>query len=95
MKRRIAVLMSVLFVLSLAMIAVAAEMQKGTIKGVDTKAGTITFCQEGTDRDMTLKADKSIDLNMVQPFTKVEVTVEKDVVKSIKEIQRPKANYGC
>jgi putative cell wall-binding protein len=67
MKSKTAVLISVLVVLSLAVVAFAAEMQKGTIKDVDIQAGTITFCQEGTTTDMTLKADKSIDLTTVKP----------------------------
>jgi hypothetical protein len=95
MKRNAAILISVLFVMSLAVIAFAAEMQKGTIKSVDIKAGTITFCQEGTTTDMTLKADKSVDLHMVKPEMKAEITVDMNTVKNIKEIMRPKANYGC
>ncbi len=96
MKRTVAVLVSALFILSLATMAVAAEMmQKGTIKGVDSKAGTITFCPEGSSMDMMLKADKGVDLDMVKPGTKAEVTVEKDLVKGIKEIKRPKAAVGC
>ena len=100
-KRTIAILVSALFVLSLATMAVAADMmqkemmQKGTIKSVDSKAGTITFCPEGSSMDMTLKADKSVDLSTVKPNTKAEVTVEKDMVKGIKELRRPKASYGC
>ena len=95
MKRSIAVLISVVLIVALASIAFAAEAQKGTIKGVDSKAGTITFCQEGTSDNITLKADKSIDLSKVKPDTKAEVTVDKGTVKDIKEIKKPKAAVGC
>ncbi len=95
MKRFIAVLISVVFMVALASIALAAETQKGTIKGVDSKAGTITFCQEGTSNNITLKADKGIDLSKVKPDMKAEVTVDKDTVKDIKEMKKPKAAVGC
>jgi hypothetical protein len=95
-KRTAAVVIAALVVLSLATVAVAAEMmQKGTIKGVDSKAGTITFCPEGSNMDMVLKADKGVDLSVVKPNTKAEISVEKDRLKSIKELRRPKAPVGC
>jgi len=95
MRRSVAVLIVVAFMVSLAGIAFAAEMQKGTIKEVDPKAGTITFCQEGTTNNITLKADKSIDISKVKPDTKAEVTVDMGTVKDIKEMKKPKAAVGC
>ncbi len=95
MKRFIAVLISIVFIVVLASIAFAAETQKGTIKGVDSKAGTITFCQEGTSNNITLKADKGVDLSKVKPDMKAEVTVDKDTVKDIREMRKPKAAVGC
>lgn len=96
MKRNAAILISVLVLLSLAAVAFAAETRKGTIKAVDIKAGTITFCPEGTTSDMTLKADRGIDLSTVKPETKAEVTVDKGTVKGIKEMKMPrKAPVGC
>ena len=95
MKRSAAILMTVLVIAALASLAIAAETQRGTIKNVDIKAGTITFCPEGTTNDLTLKADKSIDLGAVKPETKAEVTLDMNTVKGIKEIKRPKASYGC
>ena len=95
MKRLAAVLISVVVIIVLTGVAFAAETRKGTIKEVDTKAGTITFCPEGTTKDITLKADKSVDLSKVKPDTKAEVTLDKDTVKDIKEIKRPKAAVGC
>jgi hypothetical protein len=95
MKRFAAVLISIVLILSLAAIAFAAETQTGTIKSVDPKAGTITFCPEGTTKDMTLKADKSVDLSKVKPDTKAEVTLDKETVTDIKEMKRPKAAVGC
>jgi len=95
MKKGTAILISVIFIVSLAAIAFADETRKGTVKGVDTKAGTITFCPEGTTKDMTLKADKSVDLDKVKPETKVEVTLDNNTVKGIKEMKKPKAPVGC
>jgi len=95
MNRLTAVLISVVLIVVLASIASAAETQKGTIKAVDSNAGTITFCQEGTRDNITLRADKSIDLSKVKPDTKAEVTLDKDTVKDIKEMKKPKAAVGC
>lgn len=95
MKRFAAVLISVVVIIALAAVAFAADAQKGTIKGVDTKAGTITFCPEGSNKDITLKADKGVDLTKVKPDTKAEVTVDKETVKDIKEIKKPKPAVGC
>jgi uncharacterized protein YxeA len=95
MKKSVSILISVIFIVSLASFAFAAESQKGTIKDVDPKAGTITFCPEGTTKDMKLKADKSVDLSKVKPDTKAEITVDKDTVKDIKEMKKPKAAVGC
>jgi Cu/Ag efflux protein CusF len=75
--------------------AFAADMKKGTIKGVDAKAGTVVFCAEGTTTDMTLKADKSVDLGKVKAGDKVEVSVEKGMMKSMKPAAKPKAAVGC
>ena len=95
MKSSAVVIISVVLIMSLAAIAFAADTQKGTIKGVDPNAGTITFCPEGTTTNTTLKADKSIDLSKVKPDTKAEVTLDKGTVKDIKELKKPKAAVGC
>jgi len=95
MKTSVVILVSVLLVVAMASVAVAAEPQKGTVKGVDRGAGTITFCPEGTTHDLTLKADKSIDLEKVKPDMKAEIMVDKDTVKAIKEMKKPKASVGC
>jgi len=96
MKKVAAVLVVVVLALSLVSLAFAAEAKMGTIKGVDAKAGTITFCPEGTSTDMTLKADKGLDLSKIKVDTKAEIMVEKDTVKEIKEMKvKPKAAVGC
>jgi len=96
MKRTAAVLTAAIFILSLAVVAHAAETRRGTIKDVDVKAGTITFCPEGTTTDMMLKADKDLDLRTVRPETKAEVTVDGGAVKGVREIKQPrKAAVGC
>lgn len=98
MKKVAAVLAVVVLVVSLVSLVFAAEAKMGTIKGVDAKAGTVTFCQEGTSTDMKLKTDKSVDLSKVKVGDKVEVSVEKDTVKSMKAAApaaKPKAAVGC
>jgi hypothetical protein len=98
MKRTVLVLIAVVLILSMAAptLLSAAESQKGTIKNVDTHAGTITFCPEGTTKDMTLKTDKSVDLSKVKPDMKAEIMMDKDNrVKDIKEMAKPKPMVGC
>ncbi len=100
MKKVAAVLTVVVLVVVLGSLAFAAGAQKGTIKSVDAKAGTVVFCPEGTTTDMTLKADKSVDLSKVKAGDKVEVSVEKNTLKSVKAeaaapAAKPKAPVGC
>jgi hypothetical protein len=96
MKKVAAILAVVVLVVSLVSLVFAAEAKMGTIKGVDEKAGTITFCPEGTTSDMTLKAEKGVDLSKVKANTKAEVMVEQGTVKEIKEMKaKPKASVGC
>jgi len=96
MKKVAAVLVVVVLAVSLVSLAFAAETKMGTIKSVDAKAGTIIFCPEGTTADMTLKADKGVDLGKVKADTKAEIMVEKGTVKEIKEMKaQPKAAVGC
>jgi len=95
MRKVASIIASVLLIVSLASFGFGAESQKGTIKGVDAGAGTITFCPEGTNKDMKLKADKSVDLTRIKPDTKAEITVDKDTVKDVKELKKPKAAVGC
>jgi len=96
MKKVAAVLAVAVMVVSLFSLVVAAEMKKGTVKAVDAKAGTMTFCAEGTNADVVLKADKSVDLGAVKAGEKVEISVEKDSVKSLKAAPAvKKAPVGC
>ena len=101
MKKAAAVLAVVVLVVSLASLAFAGDM-KGTVKSVDAKAGSIVLTtMDG--KDVTLKADKSCDLGKVKAGDKVEASVEKDTVKSIKAAAaapaapaaKPKAAVGC
>ena len=99
MKKVAAVLAVAVMVVSLFSLAVAAEMKKGTVKAVDAKAGTVTFCAEGTNADTALKADKSVNLGAVKVGDKVEISVEKDTVMSLKAAAAApaakKAPVGC
>jgi Cu/Ag efflux protein CusF len=95
MKKIAAVLAAAVLVVAMASMVFAADMKKGSIKGVDAKMGTVVFCPEGTTTEMTLKADKAVDLSKVKVGDKVEVSVEKDMMKSMKPAAKPKAAVGC
>jgi hypothetical protein len=93
MKKVSAVLAVVVLVVSLVSLAFAADAKMGMVKSVDAKAGTIVLTIDG--KDATLKADAGVDLGKVKAGDKVEVSVEKDMVKSIKAAAKPKAAVGC
>ena len=101
MKKVAGILAVAIMVVSLFSLAVAAEMQKGTVKAVDAKAGTITFTADGAHADAVLKADKAVNLGAVKAGDKVEISVEKDTVKSLKAAgaaaaaPAKKAPVGC
>jgi len=83
MKKIAAALAVVVLVVSMVSLSFAAGMEKGTIKSVDAKAGTVVFCAEGTNKDVTLKADKSVDLSKIKVGDKVEASIEKDTLKNV------------
>jgi Cu/Ag efflux protein CusF len=93
MKKVSAVLAVVVLVVSLVSLAFASDMKKGTVKSVDAKAGTIVLTVDG--KDETLKADKGVDLGKVKAGDKVEASVEKDTVMSMKAAAAKKAPVGC
>jgi preprotein translocase subunit YajC len=92
MKKVAAVLAVAVLVVSLVSFVFAADAKKGTIKSVDAKAGTVVLTEGG--KDATLNADKSVDLGAVKAGDKVEVTVEKDTIMTLKKA-KPKAAVGC
>lgn len=83
MKKIVVVLAVAALVISLAAPAFAAVAQTGTIKSVDAKAGTVVFYAEG-GKEVTLQADKSIDLDKIKAGDKVDISVENDMLKSVK-----------
>ncbi len=99
MKKLAAVFAVVALVVSLVSVVFAAgmNMEKGTIKSVDAKAGTVVFCAEGTNKDMTLKADKAVDLGAIKTGEKVEVSIENNMLKHVMvaPAAKPKAPVGC
>ncbi len=101
MKKAAVILAAMVFVVALASMVFAAEAKKGTIKSVDSKAGTVVFCAEGTTTDSTLKVDPSVDLSKVKAGDKVEMSVDNDTVKEIKAAAaaappaKKKPTMGC
>ncbi len=95
MKKVAAILGAVVLVVAMVSMVFAAEAKKGTIKGVDAKAGTVVFCAEGTTTDSTLKVDKSVDLGKVKAGDKVEIMMDKDMVTGLKAAAAKKPAVGC
>jgi len=96
MKKVTAVLVAMVLFVALVSLGFAAGAVKGTIKSVDAKAGTVVFTADG-GKDETLKADKAVDLGKVKAGDKVEITVDKGSVMSLKAAAKaaPKAAVGC
>jgi len=92
MKKLSVVVVVVLSLCLVASMAFAADHKKGVVKSVDEKAGTVVLTVEG--KDVTLKADKAVDLKAVKAGAKVAATIEGDTVKSL-TAEKPKAAVGC
>ena len=93
MKKVAAILVVVVLAVTMVSMVFAAEAKKGTIKSVDAKAGTIVFTADG-GADMTLTADKSVDLGKVKAGDKVEIMVDQNTAKEIKAAKKKPA-VGC
>jgi hypothetical protein len=93
MKKATAILAVVVMVVSLVSLVFAADAKKVTVKSVDAKASTMVVTGED-GKDMTVTADKSVDLGKVKAGEKVMITVEKDMVTSVKAA-KSKAAVGC
>ena len=93
MKKVAAILVVVVLAVTMVSMVFAAEAKKGTIKSVDAKAGTIVFTVDG-GADMTLTADKSVDLGKVKAGDKVEIMVDQNTAKEIKAAKKKPA-MGC
>lgn len=91
MKKIAVILAAVVLVVSFVSLSFAGEV-KGTVKSVDATAGTVVLSADG--KDMTLKADKSVDLGSLKAGQKVEANVENDMIKSMK-VKKPRAAVGC
>ncbi len=97
MKRFSAIMVVVVLAVSMASLAFAAESKMGTIKSVNAAAGTVVFCPEGSTQDITLKADKSVDLSQVKAGEKVNATINKNMLENVMAAPAgaPKASVGC
>ena len=97
MKKAAAILVLAVLVVSFASLVFASESKNGTIKSVDAKAGTVVFCAEGTTSDVTLKADKSVDLGKLMAGEKVHATIDQGMLKHVMPAPAaaPKASVGC
>ena len=92
MKKLSVVIVVVLSLCLVASIAFAADTKKGVVKSVDEKAGTVVLTVDG--KDVSLKADKGVDLKTVKAGAKVTATIDGTTVKSI-AADKPKAAVGC
>ncbi len=97
MKKVAVILAVVVLVVSMSSFVFAAESKMGTIKSVDAKEGIVVFCAEGSNKDVTLKADKSVDLSKVKAGEKVHVSIDKDMLTHVMAAlaAAPKASVGC
>jgi hypothetical protein len=93
MKKAAAILAGLVLVVSLFSLAFANDAKKVVVKSVDAKAATMVVTGED-GKDMTMTADKSVDLGKVKAGDKVMITVEKDMVMSMKPAKSKQA-VGC
>ena len=88
MKKAAILMFAFIFALSIAAMAIAADKTvKGTIRGVNVKAGKITFCPEGSTKNEVFKVQKHVNLKAVKANEKAElVLTPKNEVKEIKAV---------
>jgi hypothetical protein len=95
MKKSMAIIAVIILVAFTASLVLAAESKTGTIKSVDAKDGSVIFCEEGGSKDVTLKADKSVDLGTVKAGEKVRILIDKNMLTHIMPAPATKAPVGC
>lgn len=95
MKMATSIVMALVFTLSLATAAFAAEHMRGTIKAVNEQAGTVTFCPEGTTSHHVMEVGKDVDIKNIKPDTKVEISVEDNKVTHVKIEKKRMMIEGC
>ena len=94
MKKAVVILATLVFVLSIMSMAfAAASTLQGTIKVVNQKTGTITFCPAG-GKDQVLKVGKSLNIKEVKAG-KAAVTVDNGVVTGVKPAPQRRMIEGC
>ncbi len=99
MKKAAVVLAVVVMVVSLVSLGFAADLaagsvMKGTIKSVDAKASSIVL-KTDAGKEETLLVDKSVALAAVGKKDEVEVSIDKNVVTSLKITKKARAAMGC
>ncbi len=82
MKKAAAILAVMVLVVSLFSLAVAADAKKVVVKSVDAKAATMVVTGED-GKDMTMTADKSVDLGKVKAGDKVIATMDKGKIMGL------------
>jgi hypothetical protein len=98
MKRLLISILVICLTLAFASVAFAAQMQKGTIKSIDTENRTILFCPAGTDDKITMTIGTTVKLEKFKTYMKEKIFIEekegKKIVKGMKPDKR-KVIQGC
>ncbi len=95
MKKRMVIMAVIFLVAFTASLVLAAESKTGTIKSVDAKDGSVIFCEEGGSKEISLKADKSVDLGTAKAGGRVRILIDKNMLMHIMPAPAPKASVGC
>lgn len=92
MKKATAILAAMVLVVSLVSMVFAAGEKKVVVKSIDAKTATMVVTDDG--KDVTMNVDKSVDLAKWKAGDKVMITVDKDMVMSMKAAKSKQA-VGC
>jgi hypothetical protein len=92
MKKATAILAAMVLVVSLVSLVFAAGEKKVIVKSIDAQTATMVVTDEG--KDVTMNVDKSVDLGKWKAGDKVMITVDKDMVMSMKAAKSKQA-VGC
>jgi len=98
MKRLVVVSIILCFSLSLVSLALAGDMRRGTIKGIDQENHTVLFSPEGTVDTFKMRIGPKVDLSSIKTGSRVRIYVEgegeSEEVKGIK-LDKRQAIIGC
>ncbi len=98
MKRFLTAVFIPVIALSYAIPSFAADMKKGTIKGINEEERTIVFCPAGTEDHVTMAVGKTVNLSNFKADMLVKIYTAQEDGKTVIRTMKPDKHrviQGC